>query len=84
MSYIELTLSSQSRGRWSKISRGSVSAAITMNSAMPRFKHLVAARKYNVHTIKYLYYNSKIIDQLSTLYHKKKNVVSSQTRNNPN
>lgn len=36
-------LSSQRRGRCSKISRGSVSAAITTNSQIPRFKVLVAS-----------------------------------------
>ena len=38
-------LSSQRRGRCSKISIGSVSAAITMNSEMPRFSVFVAARR---------------------------------------
>ena len=36
------TLSSQRSGRCRRISRGSASAAITMNSARPRFKALVA------------------------------------------
>lgn len=36
-------LSSHRRGRCSKISRGSVSAAMTMNSEIPRFNVLVAA-----------------------------------------
>ena len=38
------TLSSARRGRCSKISMGSVSAAITTNSEMPRFSVLVAAQ----------------------------------------
>jgi len=37
------TLSSASNGRWRRISKGSVSAAITMNSAIPLFNVLVAA-----------------------------------------
>ena len=37
------TLSSHKRGRCSNISSGSVSAAMTINSAMPRLRHLVAA-----------------------------------------
>ena len=37
------TLSSQRRGRWSRISSGSASAAITTNSARPRFRAFVAA-----------------------------------------
>ena len=36
-------LSSASRGRWSRISSGSVSAAKTTNSEIPRFKVLVAS-----------------------------------------
>lgn len=36
------TLSSHSRGRCSRISRGSVSAAMMISSAMPRFSVLVA------------------------------------------
>lgn len=36
-------LSSQRRGKWSKISNGSVSAAITMNWEIPLFKVLVAS-----------------------------------------
>ena len=36
-------LSSQRRGRWRRISRGSASAASTMNSAMPRFRVFVAS-----------------------------------------
>lgn len=40
----KLTLSSARRGRWSKISSGSVSAAMTMNSAIPRLRVLVAAK----------------------------------------
>ena len=39
-----LTLSSHKRGRCSNISSGSVSAAMTINSAMPRLRHLVAIR----------------------------------------
>jgi len=39
----ELTLSSARRGRCSKISMGSASAAITTNSQMPLFRVLVAA-----------------------------------------
>ena len=35
-------LSSHSRGRCSRISSGSASAAMTMNSEMPRFSVLVA------------------------------------------
>ncbi|KAG7226411.1 hypothetical protein INR49_013823 [Caranx melampygus] len=38
-------LSSQSSGRWRMISSGSASAAITMNSAMPLFRVLVAGEK---------------------------------------
>ena len=41
-----LTLSSQSNGMWSRISKGSASAAMTMNSAIPRFKHFVAREKW--------------------------------------
>lgn len=37
-------LSSQSSGRWRMISSGSASAAMTMNSAMPLFKVLVAEK----------------------------------------
>lgn len=37
-------LSSQRRGRWRMISSGSASAAITINSAMPLFRVLVAGR----------------------------------------
>src|ERR1035437_3225764 len=37
------TLSSQRRGRWSKISNGSVSAVRTTNSAIPRLRALVAS-----------------------------------------
>ena len=37
------TLSSHKIGRCSNISSGSVSAAMTINSAMPRLRHLVAA-----------------------------------------
>jgi hypothetical protein len=40
----EQTLSSHSRGRCSKISRGSVSAAMMITSAIPRFRVLVAAQ----------------------------------------
>ena len=36
-------LSSASRGRWRRISRGSVSAARTTNSEMPRLRVLVAS-----------------------------------------
>ena len=36
-------LSSQSRGKCRRISSGSVSAAITMNSLTPRFRVLVAS-----------------------------------------
>jgi len=36
-------LSSASKGRWRRISRGSASAAITTNSEIPLFKVLVAA-----------------------------------------
>ena len=39
------TLSSQSSGRWSRMARGSVSAASTMNSEMPRFNVLVAGER---------------------------------------
>ena len=39
-----LTLSSHKSGRCNNISSGSVSAAMTMNSAMPRLRHLVAAK----------------------------------------
>ena len=46
---ISHTLSSHSSGKWSKISNGSVSAAMTMNSAMPRLRHLVAARDQVLH-----------------------------------
>lgn len=42
--FAERTLSSASKGRWSKISSGSVSAAITTNSDIPLFKVLVAAQ----------------------------------------
>lgn len=38
------TLSSHKSGRCNNISSGSVSAAMTMNSAMPRLRHLVAAK----------------------------------------
>lgn len=41
--YSLCTLSSASRGRCSRISNGSVSAAMTTNSEMPRFRVLVAA-----------------------------------------
>ena len=40
------TLSSASNGRWSRISSGSVSAAITTNSDIPLLRVLVAARKH--------------------------------------
>jgi len=39
------TFSSQRRGRWSNISRGSVSAVKMMNSAMPRLSVFVAVEK---------------------------------------
>lgn len=39
------TFSSQSNGRWSRISSGSVSAVKMMNSAMPRLSVFVAATK---------------------------------------
>jgi len=38
-------LSSASRGRWRRISRGSVSAAMTTNSEIPLFRVLVAANQ---------------------------------------
>ncbi len=38
----ELTFSSQSRGRWRRISSGSVSAVRMMSSAIPRLRVLVA------------------------------------------
>ena len=41
------TLSSHSKGRCSRISSGSVSAAITMNSAIPLFRALVATQIIN-------------------------------------
>ena len=41
----QLTFSSQRSGRWSKISRGSVSAVKMMISAIPRLSVLVASRK---------------------------------------
>jgi len=40
-------LSSASKGRWRRISKGSVSAAMTTNSAIPLFKVLVAAQYKN-------------------------------------
>ena len=42
------TLSSQSKGRCSKISRGSASAAMTMSSAIPRLSVLVAVNRARV------------------------------------
>ena len=42
------TLSSASSGRCSRISNGSVSAAITTNSEIPRFRVLVAAMAYGM------------------------------------
>jgi hypothetical protein len=45
------TLSSASKGRWSRISSGSVSAAITTNSDIPLFRVLVAARKHKRHKL---------------------------------
>lgn len=39
------TLSSARRGRCRRISMGSVSAAMTTNSEMPRFRVLVAAKQ---------------------------------------
>lgn len=40
------TLSSASRGRWRRISSGSVSAAITTNSDIPLFRVFVAAHRH--------------------------------------
>ena len=45
------TLSSARRGRWSRISMGSVSAAITTTSLMPRFSVLVAAARGRTHAV---------------------------------
>ena len=42
---INNTLSSHKRGKWSKISKGSVSAARMINSAKPRFSVFVAEKK---------------------------------------
>jgi len=39
--YMQITLSSQSNGKWSRISKGSVSAAMITSSAIPLFNPFV-------------------------------------------
>lgn len=54
-------LSSQSSGRWRMISSGSASAAITMNSAMPLFRVLVAGDEVNDQKIHQCQFRAKDI-----------------------